>query len=299
MGSKQYISIIRLFEHGNIVYTGDINLSRIKKQLLAEFSLATSGIIEIDHFSYNKNDILTAVDADNFNKLLPIHIAIWQNKTLLNFLELTALDIESIEDTFEQFKTDAAFKECCSLKIAVAFNYYTRNFLTVPDLEELGNLMFLNDFIAVEYRETAYHSLRLFLDEQIRLLRNTTAGSYKLMKPKIKHWGSYKRWYKCINGLPVEFYQHRSNLVNGLINLTVALHGRYPQTCYRISRQLMKVKDLSSDTVQLIKSNHKTYRASADVLIEYAILESPRALKYFKKLFSILTKKIKASNFGQ
>jgi hypothetical protein len=87
LASKQYISIIRLFEHCGIAYDSEIIVSRIKKQLTAEFGIAASGIIEINHHSYNKNDVFEEIEHPDFITRLSFHRKIWNSLCLLSFLE--------------------------------------------------------------------------------------------------------------------------------------------------------------------------------------------------------------------
>jgi hypothetical protein len=289
---KPYLSIIRLLEHCGIEYDGAINISRLKKILLAEFGLSPTGIITIEQHSYNKNDIIAEIENTDFSNRLQWHIAIWQCKNVCRFLELDVLHTDELKEEISVFKENDWFKKFISPQLAVAFNYFTRNIVYRKDMEAIRRLLFLNDFLLPEHRVVAFSSLRLFFDEQIKLLRNTTKDSFKLMRPKIKHW-AFKRWYKCFNQLPHEFYQQQYDIVFYLIHVTVNIQHRNPHTCYGISRQLTKVKGMPEEISTLIKKNHKIYRASAEQVFTFLIIEIPVVCRSVLKLFSIITKKIR------
>jgi len=69
------------------ILTSPTQLKLIRKRLLAEIELSTTQTISINGRELTKFDIITLFDNLKESDLLEIHLAIFQNKALLNFLE--------------------------------------------------------------------------------------------------------------------------------------------------------------------------------------------------------------------
>lgn len=261
MASKQYISIIRLFEHSGILYDGEINLSRIKKQLTAEFGIAVSGIIEVDHHSYNKNDVFEEIERSDFIARLYYHKKIWGSPCLLSFLEEAIFDEQKMQEAMQQFQNDPVFDSFFSPYFAMSFNYIARNCLNEFRLDDMGSLLLFEEFLLGEDREEAFRPVRIFLEDNIRLLKNTNTDNYKLVKPKIQHWIN-GNWSGFVNSLPHEFYNSRNELSSNLVNITVAIQKTNKPECKRISHELTSLSHLSPELADIIYNNHKVYTSN-------------------------------------
>ena len=261
MASKQYISIIRLFEHCGIAYDSEIIVSRIKKQLTAEFGIAASGIIEIDHHSYNKNDVFEEIEAPDFITRLYYHKKIWNAPYLLAFLEDAVFDEPKMQEAMQQFQNDTVFDGFFSPYFAISFNYISRNCLNEFRLDDLGNLLLFEEFLLGEDREEAFRPIRIFLEDNIRLLKNTNTNNYRLVKPRIQHWIE-SSWSSFINNLPHEFYNSRNELSSNLVNVTVAIQKTNTSDCRKISHQLTSLSHLSPELADIIYNNHKVYTSN-------------------------------------
>lgn len=261
MASKQYISIIRLFEHSGITADGEINVSRIKKQLTAEFGITASGIIEIDGHSYNKNDVFEEIEKTDFTTRLQYHQKIWATRSLLSFLEDAVFNEPQMQAAMRQFQNDTVFDSFISPYFAHSFNYSARNYLNELKLYAMGELLLFEEFILGEDREEALRPVRLFLDDQIRLLKNTNTGNYKLVKPKIQQWID-SDWSSFVNNLPHEFYNSRNEISSNLVNVTVAIQKTYKADCKKISYQLTSLSHLSPELADIIYNNHKVYTSN-------------------------------------
>ena len=262
MASKQYISIIRLFEHCGIPYQGELNISRIKKQLTAEFGLAASGIIEIDTHSYNKNDVFEEIEHPDVQTRIGYHQKLWESKALLSFLEDNIFDEPGMKEDMKKFQNDVVFDHFFSPYFAVSFNYIARNCLNELRLNDMAELLIFEDFLQGQDREEAFRPIRIFLEENIRLLKNTNKDTYKLIKPKIEHWVS-THWSSFLNNLPHEFYNSRNDLTSNLVNLTVAIQKTNKSDCRFISTELTCLTQLTPELTDIIYSNHKVYTNTA------------------------------------
>ncbi len=262
MANKQYISIIRLFEHCSIPYREEINISRIKKQLTAEFGLAPSGIIEIEKHSYNKNDVFEELERADFATRLEYHKKIWNTPGMTAFLEDNVFDEYKMREAMQQFQNDTVFDTFVSPYFAASFNYLTRNYITELRLDDAGNLLLYEEFLQGEDREEAFRPIRIFLDDNIRLLKNTNRDNYNLVKPKLQHWMTTS-WSNFLNHLPHEFYSSRNEISSNLVNLTVAIQKTDKKDCKTISTELTCLSNLSPELMDIIYNNHKVYTNTA------------------------------------
>jgi hypothetical protein len=264
LASKQYISIIRLFDHCGIAYQEEINISRVKKQLTAEFGIAVSGIIEIGQHSYNKNDIFEEIDRPDFNTRIIYHKKIWESIATLTFLENNIFDGEKMRMEMKKFQNDVQFDHFFSPYFSASFNYIARNYLNDLRLDDMAELLAFEDFLQGIDREEAFKPIRLFLEDSMRLLKNTNKDNYKLVKPKIAHWIN-TRWSHFINNLPHEFYNMRNDLISSVVNLTVAIQKTNRSDCRSISTELTCLTQLSPELTDIIYNNHQVYTNTATI----------------------------------
>ncbi len=258
MASKQYISIIRLFDHCGIPSASDFNLSRAKKQLQAEFGIAEGGFIEADGNTYTKQDVFEEMDRPDFPRRLGFHRQIWMSKQLLQLLEKNTASFNFIGDELVLFQGNAEFDEFFSPYFAGPFNYSLRTLLADLNFIEAGHLLAYEGFLQMNEREEAFRPLRIFLEENLRWLRNTNGENYSMMRSKIGHWAD-KEWYLFFNNMPHEFYEEKVEIITKLINLSVAIQKSQRSDCRSMSDQLIRLKDIPESLRQIIVSNHAVY----------------------------------------
>ncbi len=256
MANKQYISPIRLYKHCAVELNPDINISRIKKHLNAEFAIATNGLIEIDGFSYNKHDLFEELEHSDFEKRLNYHQRIWDSKNVLSFLENNEFAYLSFKDELKQFHNDDEFDLFFSTYFAASFSVVLRNKLNELPLASVGNLLLFEPFILSDEREEAFKPLRIFFEENLRLLKNTNKDSYKLMHPKITHWVDYE-WSSFINNLPEEFYEEKQEIAFKLTNILAAIQKTNRDDCRKLSYELSSITGLEKELADVIYKNHQ------------------------------------------
>ncbi len=262
MANKQYISIIRLFRHSDIDTADAFNLSRAKKQLQAEFSIAQNGFIEIDGHTYTKHDVFEEIERPDFTERLVFHKQIWENKTLLDLLENNSVYLTDLGGALQPFTGNEKFDAFFSPYFAGPFIYLSRTLLGESKLEQMGTLLAFEQFLLPEEREEAFRSIRLFLDESIRLFRNISADNYSMMRPKILPWIETD-WHLFFNNLPHEFYETKNDIITFLINIGVAVQKSHKKDCVKISEQLIALQDTPKSLRDIIVSNHKIYVGSS------------------------------------
>lgn len=258
MANKQYISIIRLFNHCGIPTGADFNLPRAKKQLLAEFNMSQSGFIELEGYTYTRNDVFEEIERANYWQRMEFHNRIWSAPQMLALLEKNIFDAITISEAFQNFWDNKAFDEFFSPYFAGPFNYISRNLLANMRLDDMSALLKYEDFLQPSEREEAFRPMRMFLDENIKLFRNTSGENYKMMRPKMRQWID-ERWCNFMNALPVEFYDARVFIVTRMVNIGVAIQKTYRGDCRKMSEQLVLLSDLPESLRGTIMTNHPIY----------------------------------------
>ena len=258
MANKQYISPIRLFKQLDISLDGDINVSRIKKQLAAEFDFNTSGIIEIDGFAYNKSDVFEELENPNFFERLSYHKRIWESKHLLVVLERNELNLPEVFAELKYFSNDEVFDNFISSYFAVSFNNVARGYLNPARLQVLGDWYRCESYVLAQDKEEAFKATRIFLDENIRLLKNVNTQNYKTFRPQIAHWFT-RGGANFFNNLPDTFHDEKHQLVFHMINICVAIQRNFKYDCKTLSRELTCMQNLPEDFQKIIDGNHRIY----------------------------------------
>jgi len=262
LASKQYISIIRLFDHCDITTGDDFNLSRVKKQLQAEFGIAQNGFIEVDGYTYTRHDVFEEIEQPDFLQRLIFHKQIWNSPQILLLLENNNADPIEINIEFKTLWGNKEFDKFFSPYFVGPFTYLSRTFLSEGRLREMGNLLSYEDFLQPDEREEAFRPVRVFLDENIRLLRNIHKENYDIMRPQINHWID-SDWYLFFNNLPHEFYETKNDIITYLVNIGVAIQKTHASDCTQMSEQLISLQDTPESLRNTIVSNHAVYTKSS------------------------------------
>jgi hypothetical protein len=258
LASKQYISIIRLFNHCDISLEGEVNTSRIKKQLNAEFDFAKDGFIEVDGYSYNKNDVLEELDKPNFAERLVYHKKLWEQKALLALLENSDLNIYEVRSQIKTFANDEAFEIFFSPYFVIPFNYVSRKYINENRTSELGDWMLFDDFLKADEREEGLKTIRIFLDEKLKVLKNVNKDTFKNRRSEVMDWleGGAGR---LLSNVPEDFHAIKEDIALHLINLTVAIQKTAKKDCKEISHELSAINDLPKELEDIITNNHRVY----------------------------------------
>ena len=261
MANTQYQSIIRLLQHSGIDIDSSINKLRVKKQLSAEFDFSASGFLEVDGYSYTKNEIFEELDHPDFETRFDYHRRLWDNKTILCFLEDNAFNYLDFNDELKHFNNDTTFDHFFSPYFSISFNYGLRSFLNDHCFEDVSRLLLFEDFLMADDREEALRPLRIYLDENLRIFRNINTENYKSFRSQIEHW-TYPSWAAMLNNLPAELYDNKREIAFYLVNITVAIQNSHKKDCKKISQELTCIADLPEDLTSTIMSNHKVYKGS-------------------------------------
>ncbi len=258
MANKQYQSVIRLFKNSHIDVDAPLQPGRIKKQLTAEFDFSATGYIEADGLSYTKSDVLEELNTPDFEKRFQYHKRIWENPAILNLLEKNAYNYFDFSEQLKNFTGDEDFDNLFSPYFSVSMNNLMRRILQNGEWEEAAQLLVYDEFLLGEDREEAYKSLRIFLDDSIRTLRNVNKENWKTFRPQLQSW-LQPGWSSLLNGLPAELEDRRNDVAFHFVNITVATQKVDPRNCRKISRELTCISHLTPELSEIIYDNHKVY----------------------------------------
>jgi hypothetical protein len=262
LASKKYISPIRLLLHADVDVNAELNISRIKKQLAAEFAMANDGFITIEAFVYNKQDVLDELENEDFINRHFYHKKIWNSQFILSMLENNEANYNEVKAELNNFQHDEKFDEFFSPYFAEPFNYVVKQCIDNNQLQDAGNWLAFESFILHNEREAAFKSLRIFLDESEKTFNNVNGDNFKVFQPKLLPWLNYG-WYTLLNNLPNELYQYKHSLVVDLINLTVSLEKKHTQYCKIVSNGLIEIKDLAPNLRETIINNNNVFNGKA------------------------------------
>lgn len=260
--AKQYTSIIRLFDHCGISAGDDFNLSRAKKQLQAEFGIAQGGFIETGGYTYTRQDVFEEIEHADFARRFVFHKQVWNSPHILQVLEKNTIDFAAVRNEIKPFCGNKEFDEFFSPYFAGPFSYLSRVLLAESKLKETGELLSYEEFLQPAEREEAFRPIRIYLDENFKLLRNVNGENYKIMRPNIIQWIDTD-WYKFFNNLPHEFYDIKNDITTKLINIGVAVQKKHRADCKKMSYQLIALGDTPESLRSTIVSNHQVYTGSS------------------------------------
>ena len=254
----QYQSIIRLFEYCNVEYGDNMDVGRIKKILSAEFSIAPGGIITIDNFDYSKNDILEELESPDFSKRLRHHIQIWKQQSLLNCLEQNRVDYSDVH-TWVELRYAPGFVRFVSPYFATSFDKVMGKILNLPDFEDAKLWMDLLFFVDnPEDEDRALNSLRVFLLETTRMLRNINSTTYGSFMKQIKPWAKQPSGL-FLDELPDSLYKIKDDLVRAWVNFIYGINRKNRTLCYEINSELTQINGIDQELRNVILHNQKIF----------------------------------------
>ncbi len=150
------------------VLTAD-GLKRWKKELMLQFDLNQSPVIDIDGKSYDKNDIIQAFDL--LKDRPDFHLRLYQNKSLLNFIEKGDIGFFEQEKNWEDF-WDTSYRDWIGQWFIPAYDKMVyglvenKSFEALEDLQNLQSSKFhLPDSWGGEAHQKAYRHLSQFVEK--------------------------------------------------------------------------------------------------------------------------------------
>lgn len=121
---SQYLSPFHLLDNTSIeAMPTDVSMfRRVKKEILTEFELQEVTTIDIGSQAFDKDALLKFFDQLEREKQLDLHLKVYKNKVLLDFLELGSLDFFKMPHYFEKLVADEVLFKFCLPYFIPRFN---------------------------------------------------------------------------------------------------------------------------------------------------------------------------------
>ncbi len=241
---------------------GQINpegLNRLRKKLLAEFSLNPAVTINVRGKAYTKDEILKTIDVLKATDNLEGHQYIFQNKNLLNWLEnptQVVMPTKEIKDLIAEKSDDSFLLD----RIEAALYDKIKSCVRKRDFKAAGSPMSV--VIALPF----FHSSGVydFLYNELQSIIDSINAARKRPDPNIaedkKTFGfiTFSDWTDFLNGLPDDFEGARDDYCRSAVNYSVGVQKKDREWVYHISHQLNQTQ-CDESLGDVIHDNHKIY----------------------------------------
>jgi hypothetical protein len=232
-------------------------LNRLRKKLLAEFSLNPAVTINIKGKAYTKDEILKTIDVLKATDNLVGHQYIFQNKNLLNWLEnptQIVMPTQALKGLIAE-KTDDVF-----LLDIIEDALYEKIKNGVRKRDFKGNEQPLSVAEALPFAHSTQIYDLLYGELQGIIDTIQTAHETPNVTEDKKMFGfvAFSDWTVFLNNLPDDFEGIRDDYCRSAVNYSVVVQKKDKKWVYNISHQLNQTKCDESlhDTIQ---NNHKIY----------------------------------------
>ncbi|TWP29122.1 hypothetical protein ETU09_04580 [Apibacter muscae] len=284
-----YQSPIRLFEYCNIDYKESLDIKKVKKIIGLEFSFAKEGYITLENLDYSKDQIFKEIERDDFLQRFNFHLQIWENKSLLNFLERQEINLPILGkwislcnkqncnfkpfiSPYFAYSINKVFKKCLSSKNFKLVNEWLDFFVFIDTLQD--------EFLATE-------SLKNFLIDKTHILKNVNKNTYVTKLPQINDWLN-EPFSNFVNKLPESLNDQIDKLVTELINFSVEIQFENKKLCYQIIKELKLIQNINEDLKLLISENHKIYKKKNISIRNIRNIRKRDIIRFILALFIII-----------
>jgi len=165
-----YTNPLSIFSKEQIEKLNVDNLKSLKKETLLYFQLSDEATIERNGKQLDKNQVLEIFDT--LQSDLDLHLKIYNNKSLLEFLEYQKMDFFSDTHSQEHVLNDAKHKDRINDILAEVLNKYTASILTNPRFSALGQLKLIASYtsqVGQNFQDKvyarSYQELKAFVDK--------------------------------------------------------------------------------------------------------------------------------------
>ncbi len=232
-------------------------LNRLRKKLLAEFSLNPTVTINIKGTAYTKDQILKTIDILKETDNLVGHRYIFERKRLLNWLEnpiKVTMPVQELKATIEEKQAD----EFMLSTIETALLEKTKRSVRKRDFKATESPLSVVKMLPFYYSTQIYDCL---YDELQSIIETIEAARVKPNVPedkKIFGFVTNKDWTDLLNNLPDYFEELRDDYCRSAVNYSVVVQKNDKKWVFNISQQLIKIK-CDESLVGVINDNHKIY----------------------------------------
>jgi len=165
-----YTNPLSIFTAAQVKSLSPENLKSLKKETLLYFQLSDEATIERNGRHLDKNQVLEIFDTLQVD--LELHLKIYNNKPLLEFLEYQKMDFFTHEESQGLVLNDHLHKTQINDILAEEVNKYTSSILTNVRFSALGQLKVIGEYVAKagpSFQDKAftksYRELKAFVDK--------------------------------------------------------------------------------------------------------------------------------------
>ena len=224
-----YISPVKLFYEDLQDKQGEItakDLSLIRRKLLAEAELSENKTVVRDGVEYSKEDIISTFDEMDKDMRMDMHLRVFNNKSLLKFLETGEFDFMDEPISGEEIKEDPAFREFIQpwfvpvWQEAILKELRERQFYNLTVFMVLGKQV-IEENLLIEVMESFEARLWDFDEaakEQSNIIKDTKQVDEEETDTFISTF-----LINFLNELPYTFSNFRNHYMIAMVNITVQL----------------------------------------------------------------------------
>ena len=267
----RYISPIRFYIHCGLELNDEAfsNPSRLKKLVSAEFAIALEGIISVDGYDYNKNDLLSDLESDAWQKNIEYHKTIWENKLLLQILEFENVKRPKSRPLWFNLSEDKEFVNFISPYFGEALNNLIRKYYHPINFMEARFWLTFLAFVNPEHEEEALSSTRNMLDSIVALFKNLSFSNYEQHMQELKPWIN-QSWQHYMNELPDSLFYYKDKLAEVIVSFIAQIYRHDLDLAYKLNVRLAAIKGLNPEIADVIKENYNVLSGAKDRQVDVA-----------------------------
>ena len=236
-----YTNPLSIFNEDQLQLIYDGRIKEVKRELMLQYQLEDAVVINLNGKEYDKNTLLKAFDELDLD--LSYHKKIFENKPLLNFLEVDNLSLFAVPENLHSFRfyKDYKIKALVLSKLDNLLLQYCRK-PSLKSFKSIENVICYTNSLSKADQLKTYGQAYGFLSRKIERLETTLRSPFKngssiVMHPELSKEVNLQ-FYKIIDLLPKEFTD---------------IKDRYASWCNDIvSRGLLKHLELRKFSRELI-----------------------------------------------
>lgn len=242
------------------------DINRLRKKILAEFSLSTDIKIEINERFYSKDEVLKIIDQLKDIDNLQLQKEIFKTKSVLNWLENPnkyVLPKDLLNDLLNSYDLNKWFQNIIQ---EATLEYVKLNFKKKLFEKNKIALDLLNS-LDEEYRYQVYDYIYLEIQQVIEeIVKTLNSGKIKFHKTSLGFMLS-PIWSNFLNNLPNYFEAIRNNYCWTITDYISTIANKDKEWAYEISAQLCQINcddSIKKDILYnhtILSDNYKSKKA--------------------------------------
>ncbi len=239
----------------------EVNLIRLRKQLLAELNLSGEPTITVNKKQYSKDEIIKTIDILLTNPNLDVHEFIFNTNFILKYLEDESQILSA--NLYLKLNVNENIKGKLENIIYGRFISQLKKGLSTRNFSQAEGAVVLMKSLSENYKNECYEevhkSLYTFSNYLLELQATVSVHSKNDLM-----FLTYQSLALFLNSLPEQFDDLKNEITGRIINLVVGYHKlahHKPDITKGISTMLLKIK-CEEEHSKLIRNNHKVFSNS-------------------------------------